>query len=91
MTTIIVTITMKVLAVEIEQKLRIAIGNHEHDSKSLLNSYMSRFNLTKQYYSFNYHNMHFLVISTGLPLIGIGSAQYNFVSKTLRKQHQIKT
>ncbi|MGA9168712.1 MAG: metallophosphoesterase, partial [Nitrososphaeraceae archaeon] len=69
----------------IEQKLRIAIGNHEHDSQSLLNLYMSRFNLTKQYYSFNYQNVHFLVISTELPLIGIGSAQYNFVSNDLEK------
>jgi hypothetical protein len=69
----------------IGQKLRIAIGNHEHDSESLLNLYMSRFNLTKQYYSFNYQNVHFLVISTELPLIGIGSAQYNFVSNDLGK------
>jgi hypothetical protein len=69
----------------IEQKLRIAIGNHEHDSQSLLNLYMSRFNLTSQYYSFNYQNVHFLVISTEIPSIGIGSAQYNFVNNDLLK------
>jgi hypothetical protein len=40
----------------IESKIKIAIGNHEHDSQSLLNLYMNRFNLTKQYYSFNYHH-----------------------------------
>lgn len=69
----------------IQQRLRIAIGNHEHDSQSLLNLYMNRFNLTKEYYSFNYQNVHFLVMSTELPLIGIGSAQYNFVNKDLAK------
>lgn len=69
----------------IQQKLRIAIGNHEHDSQSLLNLYMSRFNLTRQYYSFNYQNVHFLVMSTELPLIGTGSAEYNFVNNDLAK------
>ena len=69
----------------IEQKLRIAIGNHEHDSQPLLNLYMSRFNLTKQYYSFNYQNVHFLVMSTELSLVGIGSAEYNFVNNDLVK------
>ena len=67
----------------IQQKLRIAIGNHEHDSQLLLNLYMSRFNLTKQYYSFNYQNVHFLVMSTELPLIGVGSAEYSFVKTDL--------
>jgi hypothetical protein len=69
----------------IEQKLRIAIGNHEHDSQSLLNFYMNRFNLTKQYYSFNYQNVHFLAISTEIPSIGIASEQYNFVNTDLAK------
>jgi len=69
----------------IQQKLRISIGNHEYDSQPLLNLYMSRFNLTKQYYSFNYQNIHFLVMSTELPLVGIGSAEYNFVNKDLAK------
>ncbi|MBV9176734.1 MAG: metallophosphoesterase, partial [Nitrososphaeraceae archaeon] len=68
----------------IESKMKIAIGNHEHDSQSLLNLYMSRFNLTKQYYSLNYQNVHFIVLSTEIPL-GVGSEQYKFVSKDLEK------
>jgi len=69
----------------IEQKIRIAIGNHEHDSASILNRYINQFNLTKQYYSFNYQNIHFVALSTELPAIGIGSEQYDFVKSDLAK------
>jgi cytolysin (calcineurin-like family phosphatase) len=68
----------------IEQRL-ISIRNHEHDSQSILNFYISHFNLTKQYYSFNYEDVHFVVISTELPAIGIGSEQYSFVDSDLEK------
>jgi len=79
----------------IKEKTRIVIGNHEHTiyegshgvngsyySPSLLNQYMSEFGLTKQFYSFNYHNVHFLALSTELPL-GIGPEQYEFVENDL--------
>lgn len=68
----------------IEQRIKISIGNHEDDSPLLLNLFMSHFNLTKQYYSFSYQNVHFVVISTELP-IRIGSEQYNFVNTDLAK------
>ena len=68
----------------IEQRIKISIGNHEDDSPLLLNLFMSHFNLTKQYYSFSYQNVHFVVISTELP-INIGSEQYNFVNTDLAK------
>jgi predicted MPP superfamily phosphohydrolase len=69
----------------IEQRLKISIGNHEHDSQSILNFDISHFNLTKQYYSFNYEDVHFVAISTELPAIGIGSEQYSFVDNDLAK------
>ena len=34
---------------------------------SLLNQYLKHFGLTKEYYSFNYHNIHFLVLASYLP------------------------
>ena len=40
----------------IDEKTKIIIGNHESEPLSLLNRYMSHFNLTKQYYSFDYQN-----------------------------------
>ena len=45
---------------------------------------MSRFNLTKQYYSFSYQNVHFVAISTELSP-KINSEQYNFVREDLEK------
>ena len=50
----------------LDDKMKIAIGNHDDISSSLLEQYMSHFNLTKQFYSFDYQNVHFTVISTEL-------------------------
>jgi predicted phosphodiesterase len=66
----------------IDEKIKIAIGNHENITLPLLRQYMSHFNLTNQYYSFNYQNVHFIVISTELPY-GVYSNQYNFVKDDL--------
>jgi predicted MPP superfamily phosphohydrolase len=78
----------------LEHKMKIAIGNHEHllytnrtysyPSPSLLQQYMVHFNLTKQYYSFEYQNVHFTVISTEVPF-KTGSDQYDFVENDLEK------
>ena len=64
------------------QKMKISIGNHDDISSSLLNQYMSHFNLLKQYYSFNYQNTHFLVLST--EQIN-NSSQYDFAKRDLAK------
>jgi predicted MPP superfamily phosphohydrolase len=78
----------------IDEKMKIAIGNHEHtiyaltygnssyESPYLLNQYMKHFGLTKQYYSFNYQNVHFIAMSTEVPF-HIGSEQYNFIKSDL--------
>jgi predicted phosphodiesterase len=66
----------------IDAKMKIAIGNHENITLPLLRQYMSHFNLTNQYYSFSYQNVHFIVISTELPY-GVYSNQYNFVKNDL--------
>lgn len=75
-------------------KMKIAIGNHEHQiytnntnaypSPSLLQQYMSHFNLTRQFYSFDYQNVHFVAISTEVPFER-GSDQYKFVNSNLKK------
>jgi hypothetical protein len=58
----------------IDEKMKILIGNHETtiedsqgyrvDAPQLLNVYLTHFNLTEQYYSFNKGNIHFLILST---------------------------
>jgi predicted phosphodiesterase len=66
----------------IDHKMEISIGNHDDVSSSLLNQYMNHFSLSKQFYSFNYQNVHFVVMSTELTHTA-GSEQYNFVNSDL--------
>jgi hypothetical protein len=67
----------------LDDKMKIAIGNHEVEATQLLNQYMSHFNLTKQFYSFNYQNVHFTVISTELENGREEIEQYEFVNTDL--------
>ena len=43
--------------------MKIAIGNHEVEEESKLTQYMEHFGLSNQYYSFDYQNVHFTVMS----------------------------
>jgi hypothetical protein len=68
----------------LDDKMKITIGNHDDETTALLNQYMSHFNLTKQFYSFNYQNIHFTVISTELlEKDGESKEQYEFVNADL--------
>lgn len=66
------------------KKIKISFGNHEFEDKSLLKQYMDYTNLEKQYYSFDYNNVHFISISTETPY-EIGSEQYEFINQDLIK------
>ena len=68
----------------IDEKMKIVIGSHDSEPLSLLNQYMNHFGLTKQYYSFDYHNVHFIAMSTELPWTK-SSAQYKFIKDDLAK------
>ena len=57
----------------LDSKTKIAIGNHEDDeekakggSKELKDSLLKHYNLQNSYYSFDYGNVHFLVLDTQL-------------------------
>jgi hypothetical protein len=77
-----------------DDKLKITPGNHDHlnyrggdvyqRSQDRLQQYMTHFNLSRQYYSFNYQNVHFVAMSTEVPYEA-GSKQYNFVKNDLQK------
>jgi Concanavalin A-like lectin/glucanases superfamily/Calcineurin-like phosphoesterase len=67
----------------IDSQMHTAIGNHDDTSSQLLAQYMNHYNMQNQYHSFNYQNVHFLVISTEAAY-GSGSAQYNFVQDDLQ-------
>ena len=66
----------------LDEKMHIATGNHDDISSSLLNQYMSYFNLSREYYSFNYQNAHFVVLSTEQ---GSSSSQYDFAKSDLAR------
>jgi predicted phosphodiesterase len=65
----------------IDKKMNITIGNHDNKSSSLY-QYMSHFSLSKEYYSFDDQNAHFVVLSTELTT---SSSQYDFVKSDLAK------
>lgn len=68
---------------------KINIGNHDDDPKSLLSTYLNHFHLKKPYYSFNYQNVHVLVLNTeDSSLKKTSSSQYKFASDDLKKASQ---
>ena len=66
----------------VESITKINFGNHE-ESDSLINSYLSHFSLTKQFYSYDIQNVHVLTMSTE-EKFETDSEQYSFVVNDLR-------
>jgi Calcineurin-like phosphoesterase len=67
--------------------MKIAIGNHDdsyerQENPTLLKQYMTNFNLSRQFYSFDYQNVHFTALSTELPY-SVGTDQYEFINDDL--------
>jgi phosphodiesterase/alkaline phosphatase D-like protein len=60
----------------IDDKIKIAIGNHE--TGAILTELMEHYGLSNQYYSFDYQNVHFTVMSDYVS-DEIDSEQYIFV------------
>jgi len=68
----------------IDENMRIAIGNHEDDSTEGFSEYMSKFGLSQTYYSYDYQNVHVLVMDTDRNGYSSGSSQRNFVQNDLQ-------
>lgn len=66
----------------------MAIGNHEDESHEGNKKYMSSFGLSKPYCSFNYRNIHVLVMVTDLSFKP-GSAHHNFVKHDFQNAKNI--
>ena len=73
---------------DIKGKTRITIGNHEDEPSEGFSKYMSAFGLSKTYYSFNYNNVHVLVMDSDHSSYSSGSSQYNFVINDLKSASQ---
>ena len=69
---------------DFSDKMKISLGNHDVDSSKKLRDLMEHFNLEKQYYSFNFKNIHFISMSVEVPFDD-DSRQYKFVKKDLEK------
>ena len=70
-------------------KFKITVGEHDiDDNLTKYNEYLTHFNLSESFYSFDYQNVHFLIMSTAkntaIPYVK-GSKQYNFVNEDLSK------
>jgi len=64
---------------------KFSMGNHEEDEgspSSLPTSYLDKFGLGTSYYSFNYHNIHFLILNSEIAF-NTNSPQYSFAKNDL--------
>ena len=64
--------------------MKIVLGDHDYRANSLLKQYKSHFNMSQEYYSFNYENVHLIALATEIPF-DIKSSQYNFVKNNLKQ------
>jgi hypothetical protein len=71
----------------IDDKIKIAIGNHDLDYQSSYIQLLDHYNLPDPYYSFNFHNIHFVTISSEHPFEK-GSQQYEFIKNDLEDSLQ---
>ena len=71
----------------IDDIIEIAIGNHDLDFQSSYNQLLDHYNLQKPYYSFNFHNIHFIAVSSEHPFEP-GSKQYEFIQNDLEEASQ---
>ena len=62
--------------------MKIVVGNHDTE-ESLLEDLMNKFGLDKQYYSFDYRNVHFLALSTEIESDDEYNYQFQFASDDL--------
>ncbi len=66
----------------IVSRMKIVFGEHDHRPSVLLNQYKNHFNLSQEYYSFTYQNVHFIALATEIPF-DTNSLQHNFIMNDL--------
>ena len=66
----------------IDEKMKIAIGNHDLDYQISYYQLLDHYNLKEPYYSFDFYNIHFLAFSSEYPFEK-GSKQYEFIKHDL--------
>jgi predicted phosphodiesterase len=66
----------------IENKTKVVFGGHDGSPATQLKQYMSHFGMAREFYSFDYQNVHFVALATELPY-DTKSTQYNFIKNDL--------
>jgi hypothetical protein len=69
----------------LKPKFNSAYGNHEYSESGGIAPYKSFFGHDKTYFSFDFQNVHIVVVDTNIS-ISSGSAQYTFVKADLEAQ-----
>jgi len=74
----------------LKDKTMISFGHHDvEDGQAKTNQYLKSFGLEKQFYSYDYNNVHFLIMAAETTYYK-GSEQYNFVLQDLKKASENK-
>ena len=70
------------LSKQVDSFTKIAFGNHDNEYNGLAKSYLDHYGLSKQFYSFDFKNVHVLTMATDVEF-DAGSEQYKFVVSDL--------
>ena len=74
----------------LKSKMMITFGYHDvEDGQAKTDQYLKSFGLEKQFYSYDYNNVHFLIMAAESDYEE-GSEQYNFVLQDLKKASENK-
>ena len=73
----------------LKNKIKIAFGNHDIESKKLYKQLLKYDNLTNPYYSHDFKNIHFISLSTEYSFEE-DSKQYEFIKNDLEKNSKNK-
>lgn len=71
----------------VQNMMKIVLGDQDYRSDSVLRQYKTHFNLTKDYYSFDYKFVHFVALATEIPY-DLNSPQYKFIQDDLETASQ---
>jgi predicted MPP superfamily phosphohydrolase len=71
----------------VDRIMKIVLGDQDYRSDSVLRQYKTHFNLSKDYYSFDYKYVHFVALATEIPYDN-NSPQYRFIKNDLEAASQ---
>jgi predicted phosphodiesterase len=73
---------LEIVVDPIDDKMQIAIGDHDDDRSSKLRDLVKHFDMSSQYYALSHENVRIIVMSTEVDY-NAGSAQHSFVESEL--------